>query len=142
MLTQWADEFLTLEGTSSAPPQETLSETPSPPAPPKVTGSSPADPEKLAKTLFMQLLAELLPPAEGSAGATSQPSVGRGLLAATAAAFTARETANRLAQRMEGFTPAAAAAGTGLTPQPIQVKAISTTGGAGAEVAGMTGMTG
>jgi hypothetical protein len=76
----------------------------------------------------MQLLAELLPPAEGSAATAPGPSVGRGLLAATAAAFTARETANRLAQRLQEPTAAAAAGTAGMRPRPIKVRASSTTG--------------
>jgi hypothetical protein len=104
LLTHWADEFLVSNGVPSASP-----------------GSNPAEPASVAKTLFMQLLAELLPPAEGTTalGADSVkgkqgaaaagkvpesglPSVGRGLLAATAAAFTAREAANRLQACVQG----------------------------------------
>lgn len=101
LLTQWADEFLASEGTL--------------PDVKEISGSSPADPADMAKTLFMQLLAELLPPTDSSAPAPSagqykdpmqqqqqqQPSLGRGLLAATAAAFTAREAASRLQQRLQ-----------------------------------------
>lgn len=111
LLTQWADEFLVSDGNPSSSTKA-------------IPGANPADgtPTSVAKTLFMQLLAELLPPAEGTttgpgadngkgqqgaaaagkAPASGLPSVGRGLLAATAAAFTAREAASRLQVRLQG----------------------------------------
>jgi hypothetical protein len=105
LLTQWADEFLLSDPTPVTSTQ-------------KVPGSTPAEPATVAKQLFMQLLAELLPPV-GTSGPTAattgtarrapkgpqqqqqQPNLGRGLLAATAAAFTAREVVSRLQQRSE-----------------------------------------
>jgi hypothetical protein len=119
LLTQWADEFLVSDGNPSSSTKA-------------IPGANPADgtPTSVAKTLFMQLLAELLPPAEGTttgpgadngkgqqgaaaagkAPASGLPSVGRGLLAATAAAFTAREAASRLQVRLQGEGVSAAGA--------------------------------
>lgn len=42
--------------------------------------------------------------APAAAGGPAEPSVGRGLLAATAAAYTAREAATRLKQRWQDGT--------------------------------------